>query len=40
MSNKKTIKKSQKSNNKTRSKNRTNITLNDIKKAQKEWGML
>ena len=37
MSNKKTIKKSQKSNNKTRSKNRTNITLNDIKKAQKEW---
>ena len=38
MANKKTIKKSQKSNNKTRSKIRTNITLNDIKKAQKDWG--
>ena len=38
MSNKKTIKKSQKSNNKTRSKIRTAITLNDIKKAQKDWG--
>lgn len=38
MSNKKTIKKSQKSNNKTRSKNRTTIALNDIKKAQKDWG--
>jgi len=37
MANKKTIKKSQKSNNKTRSKIRTNITLNDIKKSQKEW---
>lgn len=38
MANKKTIKKSQKSNNKTCSKIRTNITLNEIKKAQKEWG--
>lgn len=38
MTNKITIKKSQKSNNKTRSKNRTSITLNDIKKMQKEWG--
>jgi hypothetical protein len=37
MVDKKSRRKSQKSNNKTRSKNRISITLNDIKKAQKEW---